>query len=302
MNPPFISYSTFHRLGLTARNLNALLKNTTDDFELHIIDNHSLDGTWDYIQSLTDSRIKSKTRLEVNYGPIYSLNYNLARRKPDQYFIVVESDLHLCVPDWISRFMKIFATFPEAGLLGLFRTNPYPAYYPAVSLQEKDGARYLQLNRTELDGVLDFVPGQCQVLRPELIELIGYWCEECGFGDTELSLRVNQYTPFKAGYALDIPSDMVQAVPCETCEGRKWCWFDQLSLSPGCYELWAGKHKNESFVSTHGWKYYAYFRELRENKRTAYCASRHDPESCRNHLYHQDWAEENFNYYADNAN
>jgi len=36
MNPPFISYSTFHRLGLTARNLNSLLSNTTDDFELHM--------------------------------------------------------------------------------------------------------------------------------------------------------------------------------------------------------------------------------------------------------------------------
>jgi GT2 family glycosyltransferase len=69
MNPPFISYSTFHRLGLTARNLNALLNNTTDDFELHIVDNNSQDGTWDYIKSLTDSRIKSKTRFEVNYGP-----------------------------------------------------------------------------------------------------------------------------------------------------------------------------------------------------------------------------------------
>ena len=61
MTPPLISYSTFHRMGLTVRNLNSLLR-TTDDFELHIIDNNSQDDTWEYIQSLNDSRIKSRTR------------------------------------------------------------------------------------------------------------------------------------------------------------------------------------------------------------------------------------------------
>jgi hypothetical protein len=237
----------------------------------------------------------------VYYGPIYPLNYNLARRKPDQYFIVLESDVHIYSPDWISRFMKIFETFPEVGLLGLSRTSPYPVYYPpGVSLQQKDGVTYLQLTQTEVGNVLDFVPGQCQILRPELIDMIGYWCEECGYGDAELSLRINKYTPFKAGYAIDIPIDMLQSIPCETCESRPWCKFDKIT--PACYNLWVGKHKNESFVSTHGWKYHEYFKELNEGKRTVYCASIHDPESYKNHLYHREWAQENFDYYAVHAN
>lgn len=301
MNPPFISYSTFHRLGLTARNLNALLSNTTDDFELHIIDNNSQDGTWDYIQSLTDSRIKSKTRFDVNYGPIYPLNYSLSRRKPDQYFIVLESDVHLYVPDWISRFMKIFETFPDVGLLGLSRADPYPVYYPpGVLLQQKNGVNYLQLTQTEVGNVLDFVPGQCQMLSPELISMIGYWSEENGYGDAELSLRINKYTPFKAGYAVDIPIDMIQTVSCETCESRQWCKFQKVNTT--CFDLWRSKHKNQSFVETHSWKYYACFKELSEGKRTVYCASIHDPESYQNHLYHMDWAQQNFGYYASNAN
>jgi glycosyltransferase involved in cell wall biosynthesis len=300
MNPPFISYSTFHRLGLTARNLNSLLNNTKDDFELHIVDNNSQDGTWDYIQSLTDSRIKSKTRFEVNYGPIYPMNYNLTKRKPGQYFIVLESDVHVYIPDWISRFMKVFETFPEVGLLGLSRVHPYPVYYPPVTLEQKDGVSYLQLTHTEVGNVLDFVPGQCQVLRPELIDLLGYWSEENGYGDAELSLRVNKYTPFKAGYAIDIPIDMLQDIPCEICEGRPWCTSDKITRR--CYDIWCGKHKNESFVSAHGWKYYECFRELREGLRTVYCASIHDPESCRNHLYHSEWAQENFGFYAANTN
>lgn len=300
MNPPFISYSTFHRLGLTARNLNALLKNTTDDFELHIIDNNSQDGTWEYVQSLTDPRIKSRTRFDVNYGPIYPLNYNLARRKPDQYFIVLESDVHLYVPDWISRFMKIFDTFPEVGLLGVSRAHPYPPYFPQIAPQYRNGVTYLQLTHTEVGNVLDFVPGQLQILRPELIALLGYWCEECGYGDAELSLRVNKYTPYKAGYAIDIPIDMLQTIPCEICEAKPWCKF--AKIVPDCYNLWVGKHKNESFVQTNGWKYHAYFKELSDGLRTVYCATIHDPESYRTHLYHMDWAQGNFNYYAGNAN
>jgi glycosyltransferase involved in cell wall biosynthesis len=301
MNPPFISYSTFHRLGLTARNLNALLRNTTDDFELHIVDNNSQDGTWDFIQSLTDSRIKSKTRFEVNYGPIYPLNYSLTRRKPDQYFIVLESDVYFYVPDWISRFMKIFDTFPEVGLLGLSRAAPYPVFYPpGVALHQKNGVSYLQLTQTEVGNLLDFVPGQCQMLRPELIDMIGYWSEENGYGDAELSLRVNKYTPFKAGYAVDIPIDMLQTVSCDECLARTRCKFKKKNNT--CFDIWRSRHKNESFVQTHGWKYYECFRELSEGRRTVYCASIHDPASYQNHLYHMDWAQENFNYYASNAN
>jgi hypothetical protein len=138
------------------------------------------------------------------------------------------------------------------------------------------------------------------MLRPELIDMIGYWSEENGYGDAELSLRVNKYTPFKAGYAVDIPIDMLQTVSCDECLARRRCKFNKKSYT--CFDLWRSKHKNESFVQTHGWKYYECFRELSEGRRTVYCASIHDPASYQNHLYHMDWAQENFNYYASNAN
>ena len=67
MTPPMISYVTFNRMGLTVRNLTALLK-TTDNFELHIVDSNSKDNTWDFIKQLNDPRIKSKVRLQANAG------------------------------------------------------------------------------------------------------------------------------------------------------------------------------------------------------------------------------------------
>lgn len=299
MTPPLISYSTFHRLGLTARNLNSLLK-TTEDFELHIVDSNSQDDTWEYIQSLQDVRIKSKIRLPVNSGPIYPINFNLARRRPDQYFIVLESDVYLYAPDWITRFMKVFQTFPEVGLLGVPRPNPAPAFEPEVLPIVKNGVSYLQLKNSEVGTINNFIPGHCQCLRPELISLIGYWCEENGYGDAELSIRVNKYTPFKAGLVADIPIDMAQTIPCQACEAVKWCRLDKLSNT--CFDIRNRKHKNLSFSETNRWKYFEYFNELNQGKRTVYCASILDPESYRTHLYHMDWALENFSFYITNAN
>lgn len=299
MTPPLVSYSTFNRMGVTVRSLNALLR-TTDDFELHIVDNNSKDDTWDFIQSLNDSRIKAKHRFPVNAGPIYAVNYNMAKRRPDQYFIVLESDVHLGTPDWITRFMQVFNTFPEVGMLGVPRAYPYPAYLPEVIPMERDGVSCLQLAGGNVGVVLDFVPGHCQCLRPELIRHIGYWCEECHYGDAELSIRVNHYTPYRAGFVTDINIDMLQYIPCEECVGKEWCKLDRVNDT--CFSVRNARYKNESFAATFHWKYIEYFNELQQGKRTAYCASIHDPESIRNHVYNMGWAQENFNYYVVHAN
>ncbi len=299
MTPPLISYSTFHRMGLTVRNLNSLLR-TTDDFELHIIDNNSQDNTWEYIQDLKDSRIKSRTKFPVNSGPIYPINFNLTRRRPDQYFVVLESDVYLYAPDWITRFMRIFQTFPEVGLLGAPRPYPLPAFQPDTVPVVKNGLSYLQLKKSEVGTTIDFIPGHCQFLRPELINLLGYWCEENGYGDAELSIRVNKYTPFKAGFTVDVPIDMTQTIPCQACEGTKWCKLDRVHTT--CFDIRNKKHKNLSFSEKFRWKYFEYFNELNQGKRTVYCASIHDAESRKAHVYHMDWALENFGFYVTNSN
>ncbi|MCR4436853.1 MAG: glycosyltransferase family 2 protein [Clostridiales bacterium] len=299
MTPPLVSYLTFNRLGLTVRNLNALLR-TTDDFELHIVDNNSQDDTWEFIQSLNDSRIKSKIRFPVNAGPIYAVNYNLVQRKPGQYFIALDSDVYIYTPDWITRFMRVFDKLPEVGLLGVPRAHPYPSYLPPVIPMEKEGVSYLQLKDGKVGVILDFVPGHCQCLRPELIDEVGFWCEENGYGDAEMSVRVNNYTKFKAGFVTDITIDMVQSIPCTACEGREWCHLDKTSTT--CFSIRDSKHKNEFFAELFRWKYLEYFNELQQGKRTVYCASIHSPESIRTHVYNMAWAQENFNFYVVNAN
>lgn len=299
MIPPLITYSTFHRLGLTVRNLPSLLR-SKDDFELHIVDNNSQDDTWEFLQSLKDSRIKSMTRFDVNRGPIYSVNYTLTRRRKDQYFFVVESDVYFYDNDWISRMLEVFSAFPEVGLLGVPRAKPLTEVMPQTIQKESGHVRYMQLLNSQVGTLIDFIPGHCQCLRPELLDLIGYWCEENCYGDAELAIRVHGYTPYKAGFTNDIRIDMAQIIPCAECEGRPWCKLDKIYTT--CFSIRNNKHKNLPFAETNRWKYFEYFRELEQGKRTVYCASIHDPASYANHFFHMDWALENFNFYAINAN
>ncbi|ADY55867.1 glycosyl transferase family 2 [Syntrophobotulus glycolicus DSM 8271] len=297
--PPFISYVTFNRLGLTIKNLNNIL-DSNEDFEMHIIDCNSKDNTWDYINSLQDERIQSKTRFDLNRGPIYVLNYNLAKRKPNQYFITIDSDVYIKTKNWISRFIEVFEAFPNVGLLGLTRDNPYPRHMPPIIPRVNGNAAYLELRDAQIGGIMDFVPGSLQVLRPELITEIGYWSEENGYGDAELSPRITHYTSFKAGFITTVEIDMTQSIGCDECQGQEICALNKSIKT--CYMLSKQANMNDSFVGNFKWKYLETFKEMAEGGRSAYCASINDPASIVGHKYNHEWANENFGYYISRSN
>ncbi|EKX79573.1 hypothetical protein CFSAN001628_011733 [Clostridium botulinum CFSAN001628] len=303
--PPFLSYITFNRLGLTARSLKSIL-DTTEDFEMHIIDSNSRDDTWEYLQSIKDSRIKSITRLTLNEGPVFALNRNLSKRRKDQYFFTVDSDVVIKTKDWITRFMEVFNEFPEVGLLGVQRTPPYIPIYPKVITKSRNGVTYLELKNGYVDVLLDFVHGCCMGMRPELIEKIGYWSEETCYGDGELSTRITNYTDFKAGFMSDqdkmpiIDIDMTQEITCEECIARGYCKLDKDDNT--CFNIHMGRYKNAPFAKQFKWKYLEFFKELEEGKRTAYCASIYDPYSIATHEYNKEWAQANRDYYIKNSN
>ncbi|ATW26959.1 glycosyltransferase [Candidatus Formimonas warabiya] len=299
MVPPLLSYITFNRLGLTVQNLPAILQ-STDDFEMHIIDNNSYDGTWDYLQSVQDVRIKSKTRVQVNSGQIYALNLNLTHRRPDQYFIAVDNDVHIETKDWISRFMKVFEEFPEVGLLGVQRGYPYPQDLPPVTPQLKNGALYLELDKNSVDPNGAFLPGCCQCLRPELIKEIGYWSEENGFGDIELCFRVSHFTSFKVGFVPSISIRMPQTIECHNCPYESQCHLDKYRNT--CFTIYEKLYKNHEFVKKFNWKLIETFKDMKTGARPVYCASALDGNALANHIFNLNWALENFRFYIDNAN
>lgn len=299
MFPPLISYVTFNRLGLTVMNLASIL-NSSDDFEMHIIDNNSTDGTWEYVQGLNDRRILSKTQIGINTGQIYALNINLSKRKPDQYFITVDNDVYIETKDWISRFMRVFDTFPEVGLLGVKRGEPYQEYYPSVLPKSRNGISYLELMHASPDVEQDLVPGCCQCLRPGLIKEIGYWSEENYAGEAELSLRVNNYSSYEAGFVTDISIKMPQTLDCNACIHRDNCKLNKSSVT--CFTIYQKLYKNREFMKKFGWKFDETIKDLRSGARPMYCASTLDAASLEQHLCNKEWALENFLYYIQNAN
>jgi hypothetical protein len=296
MIPPFISYITFNRLGLTVRNLPAIL-DSTEDFEMHIIDCNSRDDTWDYISSLDDSRIKTKERMDLNHGKTYALNLHLLRRSPEQYFFSVDSGAFIETKGWIGKFLKVFEAFDEVGLLGV-RAEEGGAI-PAV-LREKGPQSYLELSCTKQDSDNNYIPGSCMCLRPDLIREIGYFCEENCFGDRELCYRVRHYTKFKAGFLTDVRIRLPVSVTCEECPYSNQCKLGKVAGT--CFSKYERYNKNDEFLKKNKWRFEETVRDMESGARPVYCASLLDASSTRNHIYNKEWAMDNLVYFIRNAN
>ena len=299
MLPPLLSYVTFNRLGLTIKNLTSVL-NSSDDFEMHIIDNGSTDGTWKYIQNLKDSRIMSKARINLNFGQIYALNLNLLKRRPNQYFISVDNDVYIETKDWISRFFKVFETFPEVGMLGVQRDQPDSDPLPPVIPKVKDSVFYLEVDNSYPNIEKNYVPGCCICLRPELIKEIGYWCEENCFGEIELANRINNFTSFKTGFVTNISIKMPQKIECSACKYSAQCPLNKCTET--CFTNYQKLNKNAEFKKSYRWKFDETLTDLKSGVRPVYCASANDIDSISNHIYNAEWAQENLAYFINNAN
>lgn len=292
MIPPQVSFITWNRLGLTDRNLNALFK-TADDFELYLADNNSQDDTWEYLKDLSDPRIKLKTRFDSNRGPVYATNYHLSLRKNEQYFITLDSDVNIHTSNWISKFIETFQQFPEVGLLGAVSWEYLNRNRQVLVKKEMGSACYLQI-------VKCFVEGCCQCLRPQLLDQLGYWNEECCMGDVEICYRICNHTSFKAGFIPTVEIDQLQFIPCGQCGCTDLCSLKQEQKS--CFDIHDEKYSNPQFRNMYRWKYGQYLKELDSGKREVYCSSIHDAQSMEKVYYNRHSAEENFKYYMDNAN
>jgi GT2 family glycosyltransferase len=190
MIPPMICFITWNRLGLTVKNITALLS-TTDEFELYIIDNNSQDGTWKFIQSLTDKRIKCKKRFDVNRGVVYAINYALSKRKKEQYFILVENDVCIKTKDFVTQFLRVMEEFPELGMLSATREALLLKWKSSLRIIKKGNYFYYYHTRATV---------ACHCMRPELLNCIGYWNEETYGCDSDTRARINNFTSFKIGF------------------------------------------------------------------------------------------------------
>ncbi|HHV64068.1 MAG TPA: glycosyltransferase [Peptococcaceae bacterium] len=299
MTTPFVSYITFNRLGLTVKSLSSLL-NTPDKFELHIIDNNSTDGTWEYLTSLKDKRIVSKIKLPINSGKFHSLNLNLTKRQKDQLFISLDNTVAIWTKGWTTRIQKIFDTFPKLGLLSVLPAFPSAETLPPLTPRYKNGVFYMEINKEKTNPLKTYFPGECLYLNPKLINEIGYWSEENYYGHQELLFRVNRFTSFQAGFTAEIGLTNLKEIKCSQCEYSNKCLLDKSKET--CFSIYNRLDKDNLFKEKFGWKFEETIRDMENGARPVYCASLHDAESISNRIFNMDWAIENLQFYIDNAN
>lgn len=81
---------TYNRLEYLKKTINCVLKQTYSDFDFYIVDNHSDDGTGEYIKSLNNPKIKYLCH-EKNLGMGGNLKFVFENNK-SEYFIMLHDD------------------------------------------------------------------------------------------------------------------------------------------------------------------------------------------------------------------
>ena len=182
---PIIAYICFNRMGSTVVSLSSLLK-TKDDFDLYIGDNDSRDKTFEFLKSLKDPRIKEVKRFERNYGEVNVSNWVLSKRKPGQDFIIMENDCLLHSDSFVGQFDEGFRKIPNcAALAACFIKDPLKSEY---------------FHSSTLMGMFTCIRG-------DLMDQLGFYCEECLLNDIEMNNRI---------ILMGLTSGYINTVVCET--------------------------------------------------------------------------------------
>lgn len=286
MDKPIVSFVIFNKSGIASESLTRLLQ-TPEDFELYIVDNGSTDDTWRFVESLEDPRIKGKKRFEINHGGVYAINYVLSHRKPNQYYVNIDSDVYIETDKWYQTFMDTFNAFPELGMIGAtpfpeLQGEEHPEYNFFITKKE-------EIKVYKLPGVI----GCFICIRPEVLNILGYFSEETCGADSDIGRRIRGYTPYEIAAAPAIKMSQ-RYVMCDQCPMRKQCTLSNQQ----CFTIYKKKYLSGQFYEDIiKPKTQIYMKQLAEGKRTPYCASIHDEKSMMEHEYDKQSALENFNFF-----
>lgn len=278
MIAPLISYVTFNRKELVENSLNSIL-NSSDDFELHIIDNHSTDGTWEYLKTIKDDRIKCKTRLALNHGPVFPLNINISKRQEEQHVITIDSSVIMQSCNWISRITDVFENHEKIGVLEPKRNIDLNS----VEKRSVNSVDFYQLKSVGNRIDTRYIPMDCMAISYQLLDKIGYFSEENYFGEQEFCYRVLNFTDFKIGYVPFLDFVIQQNPP---------------NLDPEIIEKIG---KLEKFRIENTWKFEETKKDMLAGARPIYCASMCDLQSMEDNIFNELWATENIGFFAQHA-
>ena len=131
--------------------VNSILDQSLANFELLIIDDCSTDRSWEYLNTIKDSRI-NLFKNETNKGLFYNLNYLIKQSNSELIKLWAQDDIML--PDCLQSFVSFHNAHPEIGF----------SYSQRIIIDE--------LGLTKENNVTDNTP---EIISKELHSLIAYY-------------------------------------------------------------------------------------------------------------------------------
>lgn len=195
----------WNQLDLTRRCLDSIEKFTGEPYELILVDNGSVDGTYEFFRSVPGDLV---IRNESNLGYARGNNQGI-RTASGKYILLLNNDT-VVTHKWLNGLLRCLNSSPDVGMVGP-RSN-----YAAVT-----GVNHLRFS--SMEGMHQFacrfnqpdprrwfevpwLPGFCLLIKREAIERVGLLDERFAYGfleDVDYGWRVRQ-----AGYRLLCAGDV----------------------------------------------------------------------------------------------
>ena len=168
------------------------------NWRLIVIDNGSTDGTPEYLDGLDwITVIKNPT----NVGFTKGCNQGIAATRPDEDVVLMNNDIFVEDPDWLSKLQAVAYADERTGVVGTRlvdadgRINHLGSYMPPVSLYgQQMGGLELEINQAVRDRPVECVVFAVAYLRRDCINAIGGLDEDlfAYFEDTEYCFRASR--------------------------------------------------------------------------------------------------------------
>lgn len=165
--------TTYNRAHTITRSLESVLRQTQQNLEVVVVDDGSTDGTDEYMQTVTDPRVRY-IKLETNQGASVARNRGIKEAKGD-YVLVWDSD-DVLYPNALEKTLDVFEKHPEYSIVSA------PAHVMSDG-REVEYSKFFQGEVTLADILLKKIPSneKVRVARAEVMKQVSYKARNIDF-------------------------------------------------------------------------------------------------------------------------